>query len=424
MKRLVPLALCALFGAGAVASAQQTLQQPLETPTQTSASLPQTSPDPVFKVSDVQTYIWLSSLGYHRIDDAESMDTNRLDLMIPRDYGSGVVMRGVGQLFAPTYFYRMFRGSVYNDTSYLRSQAGDQTNDQDYIAQFQNASSFTIDSVDIPYYKNPQLSAASFPVVFGMFRVKIDPTSSQYAGVPGLLLDTLPLVYENDITPEGVDSTAQDGRIHRTRIKLDSAGAANVFSRGETVALMLLNLDAPAVQTATATDDAEYMLGYAEIKSPAPSDTLPLTKALGLSLFSVNDTSRVYTLGRALTFTTGTHQWQAPWDADMYVWGSIDVATGVRYQFGTDATAQGLGEIAPNPVSADTRIPFSLTEKADVTVQLFGTDGALVRELAHGTWVPGVYSADLSVDGLRNGVYLVRMIAGTKIYSRKLVVAR
>jgi hypothetical protein len=100
-------------------------------------------------------------------------------------------------------------------------------------------------------------------------------------------------------------------------------------------------------------------------------------------------------------------------------------ASGVKYHFGREATSQGLGQVTPNPVTSNARLPFSLTEIAEVNVDLFDVNGQMVKNLvANQRYIPGNYSVGLPVDQLQSGNYLARMTANGKVYTMKFNVSK
>src|SRR5690606_10978496 len=96
----------------------------------------------------------------------------------------------------------------------------------------------------------------------------------------------------------------------------------------------------------------------------------------------------------------------------MFSWGTVELeeinTSSVRYHFGYDATEQGLGTVTPNPVRENASVPFSLTELAQVTIDLFDVNGQLVKNMVQDKkFIPGKYSIDLPVDELANGAYVL-----------------
>ncbi len=89
-----------------------------------------------------------------------------------------------------------------------------------------------------------------------------------------------------------------------------------------------------------------------------------------------------------------------------------------------------LGANYPNPFRTTTTIPFSLSEPARVTLQLFDLQGRTVQDvLSAKPYAAGSHRVALQQNGVANGVYLCRLTmtsdtgTGTSI-SRALVIAR
>ncbi|MBI5171027.1 MAG: Ig-like domain-containing protein [Candidatus Eisenbacteria bacterium] len=106
--------------------------------------------------------------------------------------------------------------------------------------------------------------------------------------------------------------------------------------------------------------------------------------------------------------------------------GTIQVRNLADVESG-EALAFALGESAPNPVRTGCRIPFALPSRARVQLAIYGVDGRCVRTLVDGTMEPGRH--DVTWDGRDDrgagvdaGIYFVRLAAGERSLSRKLVV--
>ena len=70
----------------------------------------------------------------------------------------------------------------------------------------------------------------------------------------------------------------------------------------------------------------------------------------------------------------------------------------------------------PNPFNPETRIPFSVAERAQVTIQVFDVNGKLVRTLYNGMVNPGTHwvvwnGQDETGNSVASGVYIYRMTA-------------
>ena len=78
----------------------------------------------------------------------------------------------------------------------------------------------------------------------------------------------------------------------------------------------------------------------------------------------------------------------------------------------------------PNPFNPTTIIRFGLPERAEVELAVFNTLGQKVAELVRGGLEPGFHEAGFTASGLPSGVYFYRLIAGTYIQTRRLLLVR
>ena len=78
---------------------------------------------------------------------------------------------------------------------------------------------------------------------------------------------------------------------------------------------------------------------------------------------------------------------------------------------------------APNPTTTTTTLHYELATPAPVTVTVLNVLGATVRTIAGKTaQAPGAHTLDLPVQDLANGMYLVRLQAGSLTQTMRLVV--
>jgi len=85
-----------------------------------------------------------------------------------------------------------------------------------------------------------------------------------------------------------------------------------------------------------------------------------------------------------------------------------------------------LAPVAPTPLpaGATARIAFDAPRAGRVQLELFDIQGHRVRTLADRAFEPGRHSLALDTEGLRAGVYFVRMRAGAFAASRRVLVLR
>lgn len=66
----------------------------------------------------------------------------------------------------------------------------------------------------------------------------------------------------------------------------------------------------------------------------------------------------------------------------------------------------------PNPASSTARISFNLPNSSDVTINIYNATGMLVRTEKRSMMTAGKQEADIDVEMLANGLYIVELIAG------------
>ena len=88
----------------------------------------------------------------------------------------------------------------------------------------------------------------------------------------------------------------------------------------------------------------------------------------------------------------------------------------------------------PNPFNPETWIPYQLSEPADVTVTIYGIDGQIVRRLALGNQIAGLYQSRSRAtywDGknafgepVASGLYFYTLTAGGFSATRKMLIRK
>ncbi len=88
----------------------------------------------------------------------------------------------------------------------------------------------------------------------------------------------------------------------------------------------------------------------------------------------------------------------------------------------------------PNPFNPETWIPYDLAEAADVTVRIYAADGVLVRTLALGHQVAGIYQSRTRAaywngknevgEPVASGVYFYSLTAGNFTATRKMLIVK
>jgi hypothetical protein len=438
MKRVLLFAAAFVTISGA-AFAQQTIPADPATTVVTPeprSPLPLASRGQPPRILDEQGYFWNSDILRRGVFNG---DTTRVDISVPYHYpGSNVERRGLGQLFSPTSLFALY-DNVYSPTSWRVFDDTSSVTDQDYLDQFKGATDFTVDSVRFFLYKpdnNVPLNGGKFMA----WRMALDPNTTAFNSkglnlrrTSGALLgfpDYGDQPFQQDFTAEMIDATNNGTNIFRTTVPFDPPLSG---TKGESILMMYINDDAPAVTPQPGDNSAEIqqMIGTLEYRTGNFVDTnlagnINGKQALGAIMYHYTDslTDWIYSGWNGHLFYTakGFPAYLNQW---MDFFGTVNITSGVQYHFGREADMQGLGNVTPNPVTSNARVPFSLTELSDVTIDLFDVNGRQVKNLvtAH-RYVPGNYSVALPVEELQSGTYLIRMTAGSRVYTMKVNVAR
>jgi hypothetical protein len=80
-----------------------------------------------------------------------------------------------------------------------------------------------------------------------------------------------------------------------------------------------------------------------------------------------------------------------------------------------------LGYNFPNPFGSITRIPITVPERMNVTIDVYNSFGQRVAELESKEFLAGYYEIPFIPRGLSSGVYIVRMIADGKVHTQKMM---
>ena len=356
------------------------------------------------------------------------------------DPTDGTQWRGFGQIVNLSLAFPWYDEFLTENTSV---HVGSGFTDQDYIDQFDGAGAFTVDSVFFFAYL-PEVSVQTFGGVFRVLRTNFDFNSSAYRAngyhvpVSGFAQDDQ--LFEQFIQPDDLKN-AYDEFTNNITALIFRFDQPLTFSKGESAIFLYHNED-PAVTfdqiQAAPADPTHRGIGYQEYANGGLAGSVdtrrdPLTnyKSLGLVMLrqgngSANGDAATDTIHSGWTnlFLGGR---SALLNTRTIVFGTveIDTSSGVSYHFGRDAENQGLGNITPNPVTVNARLPFSLTEPSSVTIELYTASGELVSTLLENKkYIPGNYSLPLPTDELDNGAYLVRMSANENAYSMKFTVTK
>ncbi|GEM_PF-5872806 len=78
----------------------------------------------------------------------------------------------------------------------------------------------------------------------------------------------------------------------------------------------------------------------------------------------------------------------------------------------------------PNPFNPSTVISFSLTEAADVRLDVYTLDGRNVASLINSRQAQGEHSIRFNAAGMSSGVYIYRLQAGNQVLTQKMTLVR
>jgi hypothetical protein len=83
-----------------------------------------------------------------------------------------------------------------------------------------------------------------------------------------------------------------------------------------------------------------------------------------------------------------------------------------------------LSQNYPNPFNPTTTINYQLPEKNHVTLRIYDVLGNLVKTLVDGEQAPGYYNVTWNAGGLASGVYIYRIMSGSFVSTKKLILLK
>ncbi len=78
-----------------------------------------------------------------------------------------------------------------------------------------------------------------------------------------------------------------------------------------------------------------------------------------------------------------------------------------------------VGDVAPNPFNPAMSLTLAVPSRSNVEAQIFDASGRLVATLANGIFEAGVHTLSWNGANAATGVYSVRVVSGTKVFTRK-----
>ena len=78
----------------------------------------------------------------------------------------------------------------------------------------------------------------------------------------------------------------------------------------------------------------------------------------------------------------------------------------------------------PNPFNPSTTIQYTLSEQSAVTLEVFTLMGQKVSDLVQETQSAGRYSINFDASQISSGVYIYRLKAGNKVFTKKMTLIK
>ncbi len=100
------------------------------------------------------------------------------------------------------------------------------------------------------------------------------------------------------------------------------------------------------------------------------------------------------------------------------------ILTGIEDESDLLPANHWLGQNHPNPFNPVTTIQFGLPEPARVTMKLYDAAGREVRTLVDERMEAGYHRTVVEASGLSSGVYFCRMVSGSFVDTRKMVLLK
>ena len=378
-------------------------------------------------------------------------EASRINLNIPQafpttspgtpdlDPTDGVQFRGFGQI-VNLFLIEFLYDSVLTEQTSTHASPG--FTDRDYFNQFLGAGAFTIDSLYFFAFM-PQSATSPKGGTFRVFKTEIDFFGSEFTGgyrKPLSDFSQNDLLFEQHLSETELKSkfdgssstpiTPHTFRFQPNPLTFDALESAILLYHTEDDAHTWAQAQTSGIDPwHTGIGYQEYANGGLENGVDTRRDPIGRFGGLGLVMYRQGNGTvggdpstdeilmaslNLIILGKSSLLNTRS-----------VIFGSVELVSGVRYHFGKDADEQGLGQITPNPATADSRISFSLNSTAAVTLEVYTTSGeAVATLLQNDRYIPGNYSVRLPIEELMNGSYLVRMTANENVYSMKFTVAK
>ncbi len=111
--------------------------------------------------------------------------------------------------------------------------------------------------------------------------------------------------------------------------------------------------------------------------------------------------------------------------ARYYQFGGTDsIRTDVEQVDGNVPQSFSLSQNYPNPFNPTTKIEYSVPVSQKVVLKLYDVLGREVQTLVNEQQTPGVYRVELNAGGFASGVYFYRLVAGSFVQQRKMLLLK
>ncbi len=119
---------------------------------------------------------------------------------------------------------------------------------------------------------------------------------------------------------------------------------------------------------------------------------------------------------RVVYHNSNQNEWAGLWEAE--IWGE-NITNGITSEILPDEFE--LFQNYPNPFNPSTKIKFTIPQNANVVLKVFNSIGQEVAELVNSEMENGVYEIDFNASGLASGVYIYRIVAGSFVATKKMI---
>jgi len=103
---------------------------------------------------------------------------------------------------------------------------------------------------------------------------------------------------------------------------------------------------------------------------------------------------------------------------------SISKTIASIYEQGIIPNEYSLGQNYPNPFNPVTKIPFGLPETTKVNVSVFDISGKKIKDIVNSTFSAGYHEVEFNGSNLASGMYIYRIIAGSFVQERKMMIIK